>query len=213
MLEPTLSEPKRSTWLTVTIVVLLLGVAVIVGVLVLTLGRTNSTTGSEDIDLTAILPPIDPATLPQITIDHDVWLFDRSLVGTGARDFVADFVWILSIEAEAVRTYDVELARAVTQGRRATEVAELIERNTELGITTTATYEFDEFRVVLVPTDQVRPQLAVVAYGIGKFTDTSATGDVTARTVDIAETYLLARARGGKVFIVDVIPPPPGLES
>jgi len=189
--------------------VLLLGAAGFAGVVVRAVQQSNLTPTSDDLDLAAIVPRIDPTTLPQITIDHDVWLYDRTLVGTGARQLVADFVWTLSIEAEAVRIYDAELALAVTRERRATQVADLIEHNTELGITTTARFEFDRFRVVLVPTDEVRPRVAVVAWGTGEFTDISAAGDVTTRSVDIAETYVLTRARGGKMFIVDVIPPPP----
>ncbi len=60
-----------------------------------------------------VLPPVDPSSLPTVTVDPVAIEFDADMEGSGAQDLAAVLAWILEIEAEALRLGDPELVRAV----------------------------------------------------------------------------------------------------
>ncbi len=77
-------------------------------------------------DATGVLPAIDPASLPAVTVDPLAVSFDADMAGPGAQELAAQLAWILEIEHKAIDDADPELIRAVDHGARRDQLLALL---------------------------------------------------------------------------------------
>ncbi len=152
-----------------------------------------------DPSLTAARPEValPPGAVPDVAISSDVEDIVGSISPDMAQRMGTDLAENLVIEADALRSSDVELAASAAIGARLEEVRALMDD----GVTDGPTYRFDEMTAVVVR-DPSNPQ-AVPLTGIHVIGSETAAGG--GATTDVDETYVLVDV-GGTFLTSDTRP-------
>ncbi len=170
--------------------------------------RTPNTIRAEKLpDATGVLPPVDPSTLPAVTVDPVAIRFDPTMASSGAQSLAAELAWMLQIEARALLTKDTELIRAVDHGRRRDDLLDAMAESDSSGRRAVSGYHFDELRLTTVRSgSQGGVRLALESQGTFTTTTVDAAGlGTTAVTKPLRATFVLLGATNDRWFLVDVI--------
>jgi hypothetical protein len=127
-------------------------VAVVLAVAISALGwRARSTEAAPPAAPSAgTVEPVDPASLPAVTIDPKVGGLSAALATpAGAQDLASALAWNLRVEAEAIATGDASLLPAITDGARLHDLEAVIEAN-GAGPRTVPEYTFESLDLVIV---------------------------------------------------------------
>jgi hypothetical protein len=155
---------------------------------------------------------VDPATLPQITVNKDVGDFDISLIGDGAQQLVITLGENLQVEAEALRRRDASILTAVDHGDRLDEMRGRL--NAAAGGTITVErYTFDTVTMSLLAPFGRQSGLSIGLDSRGTVTTETVdpSGAVVARaTAPFARKFVIRRATGDRWLNVSVLPPDGG---
>ena len=99
----------------------------------------------------AVVPAVDPATVPAVSIDPDVAELSATLATPeGAQDLAATFHWNLLVEAEAMASGDADLLPAANHGDRLIENTEAVEAAATAEQRVIREYEFDTLILTVV---------------------------------------------------------------
>jgi hypothetical protein len=169
--------------------------------------------GTPTPDVTEILNrvphQVDPATLPQITVNKDVGDFDISLIGNGAEQLVVTLGENLQLEAEALRRRDDAILVAVDHGDRLDEMRRRLTAAAG-GPVAIERYDFDTVTMSLLAPFGRQSGLSIGMDSRGTVTTETVdpSGAVVSRTsAPFAKTFVIRRATGGRWLNVAVLPP------
>ncbi len=126
------------------------GAAVFVTVVAVAGVPNRSAASSEPPPPPPVAIDVDPASLPTVTIDHDVAGLSAELATqAGAQDLAAALAFNLQVEAEAIMSGDASLLPAVTDGQRLKDVKAMIEAATGTDVVVPA-YRFETLHLSIV---------------------------------------------------------------
>jgi Na+-translocating ferredoxin:NAD+ oxidoreductase RnfD subunit len=95
--------------------------------------------------------PVDPASLPAVTIDRDVAGLSASLASPqGAQELAATLTWNLQVETQAIVTGDASLLPAVDDGARLHDLESMIAASGADGSRVAPRYIFDTLHLEVV---------------------------------------------------------------
>lgn len=153
-------------------------------------------------DVTGVLPPVDPASLPPVLVHPDAVSFDEDMAGVGGQELAARLAWTLLVENRAVELGDTELIRGVDHGRRRDEMLELVAA--PVAERTLTSYAFEELGLVVRRSgSQGGARLAFEATGRRRLASVDGIG---LRAEPFELTFVLLGTVGDRWFLVDVLP-------
>jgi len=156
-------------------------------------------------------PPIDPSTLPAITVSQDVVDFDHNLAGTGINSVVVTLAQNLELENQALLTRNDALLTAVSHGDRLAESRAAMAAAEANGTTIIRHYDFDNIDVTLLVPFGVQSGLSLGLHGTGMVTEDTVDGSgnvISRQTVPFDNVFAMRRATGDRWLNVGVLPPP-----
>ena len=151
---------------------------------------------------------VDPATLPEITVDPDVVDFDHELAGPGMAEVVVTLARNLEIENHALLHRDDAVLAAVDHGDRLDEMRSRLEAADATGTTVVTHYAFDAIDVFLIEPFGAQTGLSLGLRGTGTMTAEThdATGTVVGRESEPFDlTFAMRRATGARWMNVAVL--------
>jgi hypothetical protein len=158
------------------------------------------------------VPPVDPSTLPVVSIDANVHKLDERLAtSAGAEELASLLAWNLAVEHEAIRTRDPALLAVVDHGYRLEQQERSI---VELGSDEPAIaskFEFDSLRLMIAYPGgaQAGANAGLVASGTVTEIEYSASGAEMSRAERPFETtFTLRRTLSGDWQITDTLAVP-----
>jgi Na+-transporting NADH:ubiquinone oxidoreductase subunit NqrB len=144
----------------------------------------------------ALVPDIDPARVPAVTVDPAVVAFGDD-VPARAGEIATELVRALDVEALAVRHAEVDLLRSVDHGSRLSTMRETV---ASAGEATVTIYDFERMHLTVARAGgQAGSRLAIE--GSGTVTETTA-GEPDRRRA-FATTFALRPGEDGRWFLVD----------
>jgi hypothetical protein len=152
---------------------------------------------------------VDPATLPAVTVAHDVVEFDHELAGPGMEEVLVTLARNLELENQALLQHDEAILVAVDHGDRLVEMQSRLRDAVETGTTVTRHYEFDSIDVSLLVPFGVQEGLSLGLAGSGTVTEEThdADGTVVSRQSEPFDlTFAMRRATGARWMNVAVLP-------
>ena len=156
------------------------------------------------------VPAVDPATLPPITVEQDVYDVNHELATTGIADVAVVLAQNLELENLALLRHDDALLTAVDHGDRLAEMRARLERGAN-GTIVVDHYAFDSMDVSLLTPFGVQTGLSLGFHSRG--TVTHETFDANDNAVgQVSEPFdlifAMRRATGARWLNVGVLPPP-----
>jgi Na+-translocating ferredoxin:NAD+ oxidoreductase RnfD subunit len=156
------------------------------------------------------VPAVDPATLPPITVQQDVFDVNHELATTGIADVAVVLAQNLELENLALLRHDDALLTAVDHGDRLVEMRARLDRGAN-GTTVVDHYQFDSMDVSLLTPFGVQTGLSLGFHSRG--TVTHETLDASNNAVGQASEpfdliFAMRRATGARWLNVGVLPPP-----
>ena len=153
--------------------------------------------------------PVDPSTLPAITVGADVVDFDHQLAGPEMQQVVVTLAQNLQIENQALLAGDETLLSAVDHGDRLLEMQQRLRAAQAGGPLVLTSYDFDTLDVGLLRPFGKQTGLSLGFKGRGVATDT--TYDANGAVVDSSQrpfeqTFAMRRATGARWLNVAVLP-------
>ncbi len=153
---------------------------------------------------------VNPATLPEISVDQDVLDWNHEISGRGAQEIVLTLVENLELENQALRRADASILTAVDHGDRLDEMRGRLQAAASSGTTTIEHYRIDHVHVtLLVPFGrQDGLSLGLVSRGTDTRETYDASGHLRSRTSSpFATTFVVRRATGTRWLNVAQLPP------
>ena len=161
-------------------------------------------------ELLGITPrPVDPASLPAITVGADVVGFDHELAGPEMQQVVVTLAQNLQIENQALLTRDASLLAAVDHGDRLIEMHGRLQTAIATGTTVLTTYDFDTLDVGLLVPFGKQTGLSLGFEGRGTATESTydAAGTLQGQVQKpFQQTFAMRRATGARWLNVAVLP-------
>ncbi|MGH3649298.1 MAG: hypothetical protein ACRDU9_01210 [Acidimicrobiia bacterium] len=151
----------------------------------------------------AIFVDIDPASLPEVTVDPKVVRLDASLDGDGAQDLALALANALATEAEALLRGDEALMSSVSMGARLNEMDYRLSQRRS-GISVVPLYRFESMHLIVTHPDgpQGGADPAFEARGmVEQLTIDSSGQELKRTTVPFARAFSLRRSSQGKWLI------------
>jgi hypothetical protein len=151
---------------------------------------------------------IDPATLPEITVDQDVVEFDHELAGSGMAEVVVTLARNLELENHALLQRDEAILVAVDHGDRLIEMQSRLQGAATSETTVISHYEFDAIGVSLLVPFGAQTGLSLGLTGTGTMIEETrgADGTVLERASSPFElTFAMRRATGERWLTVAVL--------
>ena len=153
--------------------------------------------------------PVDPSTLPAITVGPDVVDFDHQLAGPEMQQVVVTLAQNLQIENQALLAGDENLLTAVDHGDRLLEMQGRLRAAQAGEPLVLTTYDFDTLDVGLLRPFGKQTGLSLGFKGRGVATDTTydASGAVVGSSQrPFEQTFAMRRATGARWLDVAVLP-------
>jgi Na+-translocating ferredoxin:NAD+ oxidoreductase RnfD subunit len=151
--------------------------------------------------------PVDPATLPRITVGQDVIDFDHRLAGSGMNEVVVTLGQNLELEALALRRRDPSILTAVDHGDRLAEMRAKLGAAPEGSPVTVVHYAFDAIDVSLLRPFGMQTGLSLGMHSTGTATTETydASGTLVSRTTaPFSLWFVVRRATGARWLDVAV---------
>jgi hypothetical protein len=155
---------------------------------------------------------VDPATLPEISVDQEVVDFDHELAGSGMTEVVVTLARNLELENEALLRRDDAILVAVDHGDRLVEMRDRLQDAASAGTAVITHYDFDAIDVSLLVPFGAQTGLSLGLTGTGTMVEETrdADGSVVSRTSSPFElTFAMRRATGARWMNVAVLNDPP----
>jgi Na+-translocating ferredoxin:NAD+ oxidoreductase RnfD subunit len=152
---------------------------------------------------------VDPATLPQITVEQDVVDFDHELAGSGIQPVLVTLAQNLEIENQALLRHDESLLEVVDHGDRLIQMQALLSSDSASGTVTVRHYHFDSVAVSLVVPFGKQTGLSLGFTGAGTVTEDtydSAGTLVSSTTQPFNTKFAVRRATGARWLNVGELP-------
>jgi Na+-translocating ferredoxin:NAD+ oxidoreductase RnfD subunit len=153
---------------------------------------------------------VNPATLPDISVDQDVLDWNHEISGDGAQEIVLTLVENLELENRALRRPDESILTAVDHGDRLDEMRGRLNAAVSSGTTTVEHYRIDDVHVtLLVPFGrQDGLSLGLESRGTKTRETYDAAGHLRSRiSSPFATTFVVRRATGARWLNVAQLPP------
>jgi hypothetical protein len=186
----------------------------LVGAGVAAAGMANSRTDRAVDVATGEVPtaqPVDPASLPLVSIDPAVAGLGASLATQpGAQELAATLAWNLEVETEAIATNNPELLPTVLDGQRLLDIQEGVAVGEASGERVVSNHSFDSLHleVVFPGGFQRGANAGLVSEGTVEQVAYSATGDVLwRRERPFAVTFSLRQTTSGQWLTTDTLDP------
>ncbi len=167
-------------------------------------------------DMTEVLnglqQPIDPGTLPPITVNQSVKDWDHEIADS-APQLLAVLAQNLQIENQAMLHLDSNLLTAVDHGDRLDEMRARVKDTTSTGKCVIDVYKFDSVNVTLIVPFGVQSGLSLGFNARGSVTHEtydSASKLISTQSSQFANTFAIRRATGARWLNVAVLPPGTG---
>jgi len=146
---------------------------------------------------------IDPASLPEVTVDPKVIRLDASLGGQGAQDLAVALATALATEAEALLRGDDALMASVSMGARLNEMGYRLSQRRS-GSTVVPLYRFESLHLIVTHPDgpQGGADPAFEARGmVEQLTIDSGGEELGRNTIPFARAFSLRRSSQGNWLI------------
>jgi hypothetical protein len=153
---------------------------------------------------------VNPATLPEISVDQDVVDWNHEISGRGAQEILLTLVENLELETQALLRADPSILTAVDHGDRLDDMRGRLEAAQSTGITTIERYRIDHVHVTLLVPFGRQDGLSLGFESRGTMTRETydPAGKLQSREPSpFATTFVLRRATGGRWLNVDQLPP------
>jgi len=150
---------------------------------------------------------VDPATLPQITIDAEVAALKSEIEAEAATDLAIMLAENIEIEAEAMRQGEGRLLTAADFGARLAEMQRRVERSVATGEWVVADYRFDTLHLGVVETVGGQgADLGFHATGVVEEVTYNAEGvELRMASTPFASTFVLRQTGGDRWLILDEV--------
>jgi Na+-translocating ferredoxin:NAD+ oxidoreductase RnfD subunit len=152
---------------------------------------------------------VNPATLPDISVDQDVLDWNHEISGRGAQEIVLTLVENLELENQALRRADESILTAVDHGDRLDEMRARLDAAASRGTTTIEHYGIDDVHVTLLIPFGRQDGLSLGLESRGTKTQETydAAGHLRSRTSSpFATTFVVRRATGTRWLNVAQLP-------
>ena len=153
---------------------------------------------------------VNPATLPEITVDQDVVDWNHEISGRGAQEILLTLAENLELESQALLRADSAILAAVDHGDRLDEMRARLDAAQSSGTLTIERYRIDDVHVTLLVPFGRQDGLSLGFDSSGTMTRETydAAGDLRSReSSPFATTFVLRRATGGRWLNVDELSP------
>ncbi len=158
--------------------------------------------------LPPVTAPVDPSTLPEVTVNTDVAELS-GLAGSEAQDIGVTLAENLETETQALLDADKELLSAVDFGERLSEMQQRFDDAIASGETDVTNYVFDSIRIASVIRAEGQGALSLAVETRGTMQDVTfdADGNQTERSSSpFAITFVLAMPTGDRWLIAETRP-------
>ena len=153
---------------------------------------------------------VNPATLPEITVDQDVVDWNHEISGRGAQEILLTLAENLELESQALLRADPAILAAVDHGDRLDEMRARLDAAKSSGTLTVERYRIDDVHVTLLVPFGRQDGLSLGFDSSGMMTRETydAAGHLRSReSSPFATTFVLRRATGGRWLNVDELSP------
>jgi Na+-translocating ferredoxin:NAD+ oxidoreductase RnfD subunit len=150
---------------------------------------------------------VDPATLPDITVEPDVTDWNHQIAGAGAQELVLTLVENLELESQALLRADPSILPVVSHGDRLEEMQAMLAEAGETGTTTVSRYQLDSVNVALIEPFGRQDGLSLGLASSGTVIEETydASGNLTGSEASPFEsTFVMRRATGDRWLNVAV---------
>jgi Na+-translocating ferredoxin:NAD+ oxidoreductase RnfD subunit len=155
---------------------------------------------------------IDPASLPNVTIDREVGALSAQLATReGAQDLAATLAWNLMVEAEALVTRDASLLAAVDHGERLAILRTKIESLGTDDLVVVPNYQFETLHLIVVFPGGAQRGANAGLVAVGSVSEVTYRPDGSEQSRSEQEfelTFALRRTTSGRWQISDIVEVP-----
>jgi Na+-translocating ferredoxin:NAD+ oxidoreductase RnfD subunit len=162
--------------------------------------------------LSGVLTPVNPETLPPITVNQSVRDWDHAIADSAPQLLVV-LSQNLAVESQALLRSDAGLLTAVDHGDRLAQMQARLEQDSASGTCAVDVYQFASVNVTLIVPFGVQTGLSLGFDSKGTVTHEtydSAGKLVSRQSAPFADTFAIRRATGARWLNVAVLPPGTG---